>query len=156
VQPDYIYRVELPPLNLPHASFRIRETAGSSQIFDPLRKRFVALTPEEWVRQNFLNFIVTEKKYPASLIGVEMLVRVNRMSQRADIVVYSRSGKPWLIIECKSPSVILNEDVFYQAARYNSVLKVPFIAVTNGLEHYCFFFNGESFDYLNDLPEFTE
>jgi hypothetical protein len=146
--------VELPLLNLPHASFRIRETDNSRQIFDNIRKRFVTLTPEEWVRQNFLNLLVTEKHYPASLVGVEMMVRVNEMSQRADIVVFQRTGKPWLIVECKSPSVILNEDVFYQAARYNSTLKVPFIAITNGMEHYCLFFNGESFDYLDDLPDF--
>ncbi|MEP7264591.1 MAG: type I restriction enzyme HsdR N-terminal domain-containing protein [Bacteroidota bacterium] len=132
------------------------ETAGSSQIYDTIRKRFVTLTPEEWVRQNFLNFLVTEKQYPASLIGVEMLVRVNQMSQRADIVVYNRDGKPWLIVECKSPAINLNEEVFYQAARYNSVLKVPYIAVTNGMEHYCLFFNGKSFDYMDNLPDFDQ
>lgn len=148
--------MELPPLNLPTASFRIRETEGSSQIYDSIRKKFVALTPEEWVRQNFLNFLVTEKNYPASLMGVEMLVRVNQLSQRADIVVYHRDGKPWLIVECKSPVINLNEEVFYQAARYNSVLKVPYIAVTNGMEHYCLFFNGKTFDYLDNLPDFDQ
>jgi type I site-specific restriction endonuclease len=147
--------VELPPLNLPHAEFRVREDGNERQIFDAIRKRFVALTPEEWVRQNFLNFLVNERKYPASLIGVEMLVRLNEMSQRADIVVYQRNGKPWLIVECKAPTVTLDEDVFYQAARYNSQLRVPYIALTNGLEHYCLFFNGKSFDYLADLPDFN-
>ena len=150
----YIYTVELPHLNLPHASFRIRDYGSYSQIFDQVRKRFVALTPEEWVRQNFLNFLISDKQYPASLLGVEMQVKVNNLSQRADIVVYNKEGLPWMIVECKSPAITLNEDVFYQAARYNSTLKVPYLIITNGMEHYCLFFNGSEFEYHNDLPDF--
>ena len=88
----------LPVLNLPAVDFRFSEEGQSKQIFDFVRKKFVSLTPEEWVRQHFLHFMINEKKYPASLMGVEMLVRVNELSQRADIVVYQNDGKPWLIV----------------------------------------------------------
>ena len=143
-------------LNLPQADLRLKDEGQSKQIFDSVRKRFVALTPEEWVRQHFIHFMINEKKYPASLMGVEMLVRMNELSQRADIVVYQRDGKPWLIVECKAPQITINQDTFYQAARYNITLQVPYIVITNGIEHYCLHFNGKNFDYLEDLPAFDE
>lgn len=143
-------------LNLPQADLRLKDEGQSKQIFDSVRKRFVALTPEEWVRQHFIHFMINEKKYPASLMGVEMLVRMNELSQRADIVVYQRDGKPWLIVECKAPQITINQDTFYQAARYNITLQVPYIVITNGIEHYCLHFNGKNFDYLEDLPAFDK
>lgn len=141
-------------LNLPQVNFRIREEGQSKQIFDSVRKRFVALTPEEWVRQHFIHFMINEKKYPASLMGVEMQVKVNELSQRADIVIFQRDGKPWLIVECKAPTINVDQDTFYQAARYNISLQVPFIVITNGIEHYCLQFDGKNFNYLDDLPPF--
>ena len=143
-------------LNLPQADLRLKDEGQSKQIFDSVRKRFVALTPEEWVRQHFIHFMINEKKYPASLMGVEMLVRMNELSQRADIVVNQRDGKPWLIVECKAPQITINQDTFYQAARYNITLQVPYIVITNGIEHYCLHFNGKNFDYLEDLPAFDK
>ena len=144
----------LPALNLPVANFRITTDGQSKQIFDLVRKRFVSLTPEEWVRQHFIHFMINEKKYPASLMGVEMLVRVNELSQRADIVVYQNNGKPWLIVECKNTEVPITQETFYQIARYNLTLQVPYMVITNGLEHYCLFFNGKDFEYLDDLPAY--
>ena len=143
-------------LNLPQVDLRLKEDGQSKQIFDSVRKRFVNLTPEEWVRQHFIHFMISEKKYPASLMGVEMMVKVNELSQRADIVVYQRNGLPWLIVECKAPHITINQETFYQAARYNISLQVPFIVITNGIEHYCLHFNGKDFDYLEDLPAFDK
>lgn len=145
----------LPVLNLPPVNFRFSEVGQSKQIFDLVRKRFVSLTPEEWVRQHFLHFMINEKNYPASLMGVEMLVRVNKLSQRADIVVYQNDGKPWLIVECKNTAVPLTQETFYQLARYNLTLQVPYMVITNGLEHYCLLFNGKDFEYLDDLPVYS-
>ena len=130
------------------ADLRLKTEGQSKQIFDSVRKKFVALTPEEWVRQHFIHFMINIKKYPASLMGVEMLVKVNNLSQRSDIVVFQSNGNPWLIVECKAPHITINQDTFYQAARYNSSLKVPFIVITNGLEHYCLHFNGKDFQLV--------
>ena len=141
-------------LNLPEFEFAIKTEGQSKQIFDPVRKRFVTLTPEEWVRQHFLRYMTDYRAYPASLLAVEKQVKVNNLNQRADIVVYNREGKPWIIVECKAPSVTINQDTFLQAARYNLSLNVPFFALTNGIEHFCLFFNGEAFEFLNDLPDF--
>ena len=153
---NYLYRMEeFIELNLPMADLRLRVEGQSKQIFDSVRKKYVALTPEEWVRQHFIHFMINNKNYPASLIGVEMQVKVNEMSQRSDIVVFQRDGKPWLMVECKAPYITINQDTFYQAARYNISLKVPYIVITNGLEHYCLHFNGKDFDYLDDLPDFS-
>ena len=146
--------IVLPVLNLPPVDFRFSEEGQSKQIFDFVRKKFVSLTPEEWVRQHFLHFMINEKKYPASLMGVEMLVRVNELSQRADIVVYQNDGKPWLIVECKNTGVPITQETFYQVARYNLTLQVPYMVITNGFEHYCLFFNGKDFEYLDDLPAY--
>ncbi len=147
--------ISFPPLNLPPVNFRFSEDGQSKQIFDLVRKRFVALTPEEWVRQHFLHFMINEKSYPASLMGVEMLVRVNELAQRADIVIYQNTGKPWMIVECKKTEVPLTQETFYQLARYNLTLQVPYMVITNGLEHYCMFFNGKDFEYLDDLPAYN-
>lgn len=141
-------------LNLPEFAFSIRETGQSKQIFDSVRRRYVRLTPEEWVRQHFINFLISSLKYPASLMAVEKLVRVNGMSQRADIVIYNREGKPWMIVECKAPGVKISKDTFYQAARYNLNLNVPFFTLTNGLDHYCLYFNGKELNFMKGLPDF--
>jgi type I site-specific restriction endonuclease len=148
--------MQLPVLNLPPGEFRYNVVGQSKQIFDCVRKRFVALTEEEWVRQNFMFFMIHSKKYPASLMGIEKMVKVNNLSQRADIVVYQRNGLPWMIVECKSVKVSLTENTFYQAARYSSTLKVPYFVITNGLNHYCLHFNGQELKALSDLPEFDQ
>lgn len=142
------------PLGFPAYEFNLRDDGQSKQIFDFVRKRFVRLTPEEWVRQHLLRFLNTRYRYPASLMAVEKQVMVNGLSQRADVVVYNRDGFPWMIAECKAPSVELSSETFYQAARYNLGLKVPFFLLTNGKVHYCAEFNGRELVMRNTLPDF--
>lgn len=152
----YMDTFTLEPLNFPDFSFRVRATGQSKQIYDSIRKRFVALTPEEWVRQNLLRLMVDVFAYPASRIAVERKVLVNRITQRADVVVYNGVGKPAIIAECKATSVKISEDTFLQAARYNLQLNVPFFVLTNGLEHYCMRRNGNTFDFMDALPTTEE
>nr|WP_321453366.1 type I restriction enzyme HsdR N-terminal domain-containing protein [uncultured Carboxylicivirga sp.] len=142
-------------LNLPTFEFRFRKHEGKNQIFDVIRKKFVALTPEEWVRQNLISFLIQHQKYSAGLIAVEMPVKVNGLNQRADIVVYNRKGKPSMIIECKAPSVAITKHVFDQAARYNMKLKVEYLMVSNGLQHFCAQLNDDMCNYemLREIPK---
>jgi len=104
-------------------------------ILDTVRKRYVKLTPEEWVRQNFVQYLINEGKYPPGLLGIEMLLRLFKVKKRIDIMVHNRSGKPVMIVECKAPEIELNEKVFNQIVTYNMELKVPYIIVTNGITH---------------------
>jgi hypothetical protein len=125
----------LKELNLPQYSFRITGKEGSQMILDTVRKRYVKLTPEEWVRQNFVQYLINEGKYPPGLLGIEMLLRLFKVKKRIDIMVHNRSGKPVMIVECKAPEIELNEKVFNQIVTYNMELKVPYIIVTNGITH---------------------
>lgn len=141
-------------LNFPNFKFRLKRVGDKEQIFDVVRKKFVALTPEEWVRQHVIHFLNLKKEYPLSLMAVETLVVVNRLKQRADIVIYSRKGVPQIIIECKAPSVQINQTVFNQAARYNMTLKVDYLFFTNGLNHYIAKLNyiNQTYSFLKDIP----
>jgi len=145
-------------LNLPEYQFRIQKSEKGIRIFDSIRKKLIALTPEEWVRQNFIRYIIEEKKYPASLIAVETGLKYNRLKKRSDIAVYDKNGKVWMIIECKAPEVKISQDTFQQVAVYNmsGKAKTKFLAVTNGLKHYCCELNYEQnkYDFLKDFPEF--
>lgn len=143
-------------LNLPTYSFNIKFKEQRKYIFDFIRKKYVLLTPEEWVRQNFLKYLVEEKKYPASLIVVEKEFKLNTLSKRSDVVVYNRLGQPFLIVECKATNVKMDQKVFDQIARYNMKLNVEYLVVTNGLEHYCCKIDVENRNYifLKDVPEF--
>lgn len=118
-------------ITYPSYDFRIKEEAGKEWVFDPIRKQWVRLTPEEWVRQHFLQYLVQEKKYPASLIAVEKEIELGELRKRFDIVVY-KDQAPWMVVECKDTTTSLTEAVFRQALHYNIVLKAPFIVVTNG------------------------
>ena len=145
-------------LNLPEYSFRIKTTEGRDYIFDNLRKKFVRLTPEEWVRQNFVQFLITEKRYSVSLIKVEAGVNVNNNPQRADMVVFDRTGAPVLVAEFKAPEVKISQQTFDQIVRYNMKLRVKFLIVSNGLEHYCCLIDyaANSYFYLPEIPAFAE
>ncbi len=123
-------------------------------IFDQIRKKMIALTPEEWVRQNFVHFLISEKGYPASLIAIETKVIVNGLNQRADIVCYNKKGLPLMVIECKAPEVKITQQVFEQVARYNLKLKTSIICVTNGLNHYCAILQKQEYSFLKDIPHF--
>jgi hypothetical protein len=145
-------------LNLPTYSFNIKFQEQRKYIFDTLRKKYVLLTPEEWVRQNFLKYLIEEKKYPASLIFVEMEFKLNTLSKRCDAVVFNRNGEPALIVECKAASVKIDQIVFEQIARYNMQLQVNYLIVTNGLNHYCckIDFEKQSYEFLKDIPVFDQ
>ena len=145
-------------LNLPEYSFRIQKSEKGLQIFDSIRKKFVALTPEEWVRQNFIQYSISEKKYPASLIAVETGVSYHKLKKRSDITIHDRKGNVWMLIECKAPEVKISQNTFDQVATYNMShkTKTKYLAVTNGLKHYCCEMNYEqgNFRFLNDFPDY--
>lgn len=145
-------------LNLPETDFRVRDLGGKKEIFDGIRKKFIALTAEEWVRQHFVSYLLTHKNVPASLIGIEVSLKMNRLQKRGDVVVYNRSGKPCMIVECKAPEIPITQDVFEQIARYNMTLNVNYLVVTNGLEHFVCFIDHEKSEYrfLKEIPDFSE
>jgi len=124
-------------LNFPDYTFSFRLENGRKEIFDPARRKFVALTPEEWVRQHILQYLVQEKNVPLQLIGIEHSLVYIRMKKRCDLLLFNRSGKAVMIVECKAPNITLNQKTFEQIARYNMGFKVPYLLVTNGLSHYC-------------------
>ena len=145
-------------LNLPNYPKKISEIKGKPYIFDIVRKKNVALTPEEWVRQHFVNYLIAEKKYPKERIANEVTVSLNGMSRRCDTVVYNAFLEPVVIVEYKAPSVLITQDVFEQIARYNICLKVGFLMVTNGLEHYCckIDYKEMTYSYLEEIPEYEQ
>jgi hypothetical protein len=123
-------------ISYPEPDFRTRKEEGVEYIFDGLRRKWLCLTPEEWVRQNFIQFLIREAAYPATLIAQEKAIRLGELKKRFDILVYNRSHQPWMIVECKSHTVRLTNDVLEQALRYNISVPVPYIVITNGA--YCF------------------
>ncbi|MCR6638779.1 MAG: type I restriction enzyme HsdR N-terminal domain-containing protein [Sporocytophaga sp.] len=146
------------PLNLPSFDIKIKEYENKTWIFDILRKKYVVLTPEEWVRQHFINLLITEFNYPKSLIKCESGLSYNKLRKRSDIVVYNREAIPFLLIECKAPEVKITDAVFKQAATYNFVLKAPYFVVTNGINTFCCIVNHDTKEvgYVNGLPAFPE
>ncbi|MDE5608673.1 MAG: type I restriction enzyme HsdR N-terminal domain-containing protein [Muribaculaceae bacterium] len=124
-------------LNLPSAPLTIRECDGHRQVLDPLRKRFVALTPEEWVRQHFVYYLIAFRGYPAGLMGNEVSLRLNGMSRRCDTVIADSNGNPWMIVEYKAPEIPIDQRVFAQILRYNLSLGARYLTVSNGLTTYC-------------------
>ena len=141
-------------IDYPAYNPKIKTLAGKEFIFDALRKQWTTLTPEEWVRQNFLQYLVQVKKYPSSLIAVEKEIKLADLTKRFDIVVYDYNSKPWMIIECKEMNESLNENVLHQALRYNLSLKGSFLVITNGNFCYGFTGTGSTFSELEQLPEF--
>jgi hypothetical protein len=141
-------------LHIPEYPFKQREHDGKKQIWDAYRKKYVALTAEEWVRQNFIAYLVNSLKYPPGLIAIEKEISFNQMKKRFDIVVYGKNHVPAMLIECKAPAVNIGQDCVDQAGRYNLVLKVKYLVVTNGLTHYCFYIDFEKKDYslLDHIP----
>lgn len=142
------------PLNLPHYPFKIKEDGSEAFIFDEIRKKYLVLTPEEWVRQHFVKYLILRKSYPKSLIKMEGGLRLNALKKRTDIVLYNNLGEKVLLVECKAPSVKITQSTFDQIARYNVVHKVGLLAVTNGLQHYFCTIDFEKGDYkfIEELP----
>lgn len=143
-------------LNFPAYTFRFKNSENKVAIFDVIRKKFIILTPEEWVRQHTVQFLLEEKKYPKSYINVEKLIKVNDISKRYDVAVFKPNGELFLLIECKAPEVPISQDTFDQIARYNLKLKAEYLMVTNGLNHYfCQMdFENEKYIFLKELPNF--
>ncbi len=145
-------------LNLPEYSFKILHSEeGKKQIFDESRRKYVALTPEEWVRQNFLQYMVSELDYPVSLISVEKGLKVNSMQKRFDAVVFNRNGKPLMLLEFKAPEVKITQKVMEQISRYNLSLNVNYLLVSNGMQHFCCYIDKKSneIQFLREIPVFN-
>ncbi len=140
-------------VNFPIHNFRIKKEKEHHLIFDEVRRLWVVLTPEEWVRQNFLRYLIQVKKYPSSLISVEKLIKVGELKKRYDIVVYNKNN-PWIVVECKEPDTPINAAVIDQVLRYNMALSISCFIVTNGAESFAYEISGNSFKELSDLPAF--
>jgi hypothetical protein len=148
----------MPVLNLPAFDAKVTEKEGKRMIFDPLRRKYVALTPEEWVRQHFVNYLLTEKNYPKELLANEVSLRLNATAKRCDTIVYNRFLTPLMIVEYKSTDVAINNAVFDQISRYNAALKVRFLTVSNGIRHFCcrIDYETQTYSFLESIPAYEE
>ena len=144
-------------LNFPTYNFRFKNSENKVSIFDEIRKKFIILTPEEWVRQHVVRFLLEDKKYPKSLINVEKVLIVNGLRKRYDVVVFNPDGSIFVLVECKAPEIKTAQATFDQIARYNLALKAQFLMVTNGHNHYfCQMdFENEKYDFLKELPDYV-
>ncbi|MGB5666584.1 MAG: type I restriction enzyme HsdR N-terminal domain-containing protein [Maribacter sp.] len=145
------------PLNFPVYDFRFKNSENKVQIFDAIRKKFVVLQPEEWVRQNVVQFLINDKKYPKSLINVEKQLTINSLNKRYDVVVYNPKGNITILVECKAPKISITQQTFDQIASYNMQLKAEYLMVTNGLDHfYCKMdYTEEKYWFLDHIPDFS-
>ena len=143
-------------LNLPQYDIKVRVEAGTRKIFDPVRKKYLTLQPEEWVRQNFIQYLALDRGYPLSLISVERTLEIHGQRKRCDIVAFNTTAQPTMIVECKAPSVSVKQETFDQAARYNISLKVPYLVVTNGMQHFCCKIHHDkgTYEYLKEIPHY--
>lgn len=145
-------------LNLPQYEIKITRQNGKPYILDTLRRKYVCLTPEEWVRQHFVHFLVDYKGYPQSLLANEVELRAGDKKLRCDSVLYNRAAQPVMIIEYKAPTIALTQRVFDQISVYNMLLHVDFLIVSNGLQHYCcrMDYENHTYTFLTDIPEYTQ
>ena len=145
-------------LNFPAFEVRTKTDGKRTLIFDGVRKKYVSLTPEEWVRQHLIHYLITEKSYPAALTSVETPLKYARMDKRSDVIVSDRNGNPLMLAECKAPEVALTQKVFEQIAVYNLTVQATFLMITNGLQHYCMTSATESLPacFLDEIPEYGD
>jgi hypothetical protein len=141
-------------VNYPEPAFRIREEQGRRQVFDEVRRKWVALTPEEWVRQNLIRWMVGTLAYPASLVAVERELTLGALRKRFDILIFDREQKPWMMVECKAPEIALDEDVLMQVLRYNISVPVSYLLIANGNECHAARRNGEGLEWLSEMPAY--
>ncbi|MTI20922.1 type I restriction enzyme HsdR N-terminal domain-containing protein [Fulvivirga sp. RKSG066] len=143
-------------LNLPNIDCNIRKKAANVEIFDIIRKKYIVLTPEEWVRQHFIHYLIHHLNYPKSLFKVESGLNYNRLSKRSDILVYNNAMEPELLVECKAYNVKINQKGFDQLSIYNSKIKARYLVLTNGLSHYCCTRSSDDtrYDFLNEVPAY--
>lgn len=145
------------PLNLPTYLFNTKSENGRTYILDIIRRKYILLTPEEWVRQHIIRYLNEEKKFPLTLMALEAGFKLNKRQKRTDVLVYDRNGKVLAIVECKAPSVLLSAAVFDQILRYNMMYNVPFLIVTNGLQHYCcrLDYQTNQHEFLKEIPDYS-
>jgi hypothetical protein len=145
-------------LNLPKTELKIITKDGKLHVFDVLRRKYVALTPEEWVRQQFVHFLIGQKGYPAECIGNEVSINLNGTKKRCDTVVYGGNAQPTMIVEYKSPQVEITQQVFEQISRYNIKLRVKWLIVSNGLQHYCcqIDYKSGTYQFVEDIPAYND
>lgn len=145
-------------LNLPECDLNIKKTSRGVVVFDVLRKRFVALTPEEWVRQNFVHYLINNKMFPLERMANEVSLVQNGIKRRCDTLVADTMGQPLVIVEYKAPSIEITQDVFDQIVRYNMVMRARCLIVSNGMSHYCCLvdYQNNSYTFLPDIPVYTD
>lgn len=143
------------PLNFDRYKFRFKNSENKTAIFDEIRKKFVILTPEEWVRQHVVHYLMVEKKYPKSLINVEKLLKINGMTRRYDVVVFNSDGSILILVECKAPHIKISQETFDQIARYNLTMQAAYLMITNGDNHYfCQMdYENQKYIFMQDLPD---
>lgn len=141
-------------LNLPAFAYKVKKQADKLYIYDSIRRKYLQLTPEEWVRQHFTHYLIDHLKYPRGLITTESGLKYNQLLRRTDIVVFDREARPFMIVECKAPTVTINQQVFNQISVYNKVLEAQLLVVSNGLHHYCCRFQAQSqrWEFLPQIP----
>ena len=146
------------PLNLPQYPFKITLKDSRPYIFDEIRKKHLVLTPEEWVRQHFIQYLILEKKFPRSLIQIEGGLSLNQLQKRTDIVIFNQNGARIMVIECKAPAIKITQNVFDQASRYNSIHKTQWLVVTNGIQHFYAQIDhlNKSFAFVQELPLYQD
>lgn len=148
--------LEFPKLNIPYTPLKIKEEDGIVKVFDPLRHKLVALTPEEFVRQQFTAWLLNEYRYPKSVMANEIGLNLNNTKKRCDTVIFGRDGNPWMIVEYKAPDVRITQDTFDQIARYNMKLHAKYLVVSNGLNHYCCVMDYKSatYHFIPAIPDY--
>jgi type I site-specific restriction endonuclease len=145
-------------LNLPYFELHIIQEKNRKYVFDKFRRKYVKLTPEEWVRQQFLHYLVCKKSVPKGLIAIESAVSINQLANRFDALIYDKTGSPLALLEFKSPSVTINQQAFDQVVHYNKEFNVPYIMVSNGLTHYCCALEkkDKQYRFLHSIPDYRE
>lgn len=145
------------PLNLPPYAFKLKKKNGLLYVFDDLRKKHLVLTPEEWVRQHFVKYLIDYKNYPKSLIKLEGGLSLNQLQKRTDIVIFNKEGKADVLVECKASTIKLDQKVFDQAASYNMIHQVNYLVVSNGIQHYyCKMdYMNKSYNFIEELPTYV-
>ena len=148
----------LPELNLPPVDLRMKREGELVKVFDHLRQRYVALTPEEYVRQHFVNWLMTDRHFPASLMANEVSLNVNGAPRRCDTLIFGRDGRPLVVVEYKAPSVTISQDTFDQIARYNIALNARYLIVSNGMAHYCCVFDpaADTYHFIPEVPDWRD
>lgn len=149
---------EVIKLNFPEYKFKFKSSENNRYIFDVIRKKYMILQPEEWVRQHCIMYLIQEKNYPKSLINIEKKITINGLSKRYDIVVYNSSGKVNILVECKAPKINISQDTFDQIARYNMALNANYLMITNGINHYFCTMNfvSQTYDFIKELPDYKQ